>query len=242
MKASRRATLSEDERLHALGRLLTGSDIPMRLRIAGIIVLLYAQPLTRVVRLTIDDVLHDGETTLLRLGEPASPIPAPVASLLQEYIAGRANIPTATNPASRWLFPGRRAGQPCRPDHLSALLGKAGVPASAARGAAIRQQLLEMPAPVVAGALATTTKPPPVSSTKPAVNGADTPPEITQGHYHARHPQHATVDYTSPSGTPDSGPPPASLVAGGAAGQRSTMRLRPKSATIRPARPAPRRS
>ena len=60
---------------------------------------------------------------------------------------------TATNPASRWLFPGRRAAQPCRPDHLSALLGKAGVPASAARGAAIRQQLLEMPAPVVAGAL-----------------------------------------------------------------------------------------
>ena len=79
---------------------------------------------------------------------------------------------------------------------------------------------------------ATTTKPPPVSSTKPAVNGADTPPEITQGHCHARHPQHATVDYAIPSGTPDSGPPLASLVAGGAAGQRSTMRSRPKSATM----------
>jgi integrase len=151
--SSSQATLSEDERLDALGRLLTGSDIPMRLRIASIIVPLYAQPLTRVVRLTIDDVLHDGETTLLRLGEPASPIPAPVASLLQEYIASRANMTTATNPASRWLFPGRRAGQPCRPDHLSPLLGKVGVPASAARGAAIRQQLLEMPAPVVADAL-----------------------------------------------------------------------------------------
>ena len=88
MKASRRAALREDERLDALRRLLTSPDIPMRLRIAGIIVLLYAQPLTRVVRLTIDDVLHDGGTVLLRLGEPASPIPAPVASLLQEYIAG----------------------------------------------------------------------------------------------------------------------------------------------------------
>jgi integrase len=153
MKVSRRAALSEDERLDALGRLLTGSGIPMRLRAAGIIVLLYAQPLTRVVRLTVDDVLHDGETVLLRLGEPASPIPAPVASLLQEYIASRANMTTATNPASRWLFPGRRAGQPCRPDHLSALLGKIGVPAAAARGAAIRQQLLEMPAPVIADAL-----------------------------------------------------------------------------------------
>ncbi|MGW3563945.1 hypothetical protein ACWDSL_08630 [Streptomyces sp. NPDC000941] len=60
---------------------------------------------------------------------------------------------TATNPASRWLFPSRRAGQPFRPDHLSALLNKVGVTAAAARGAAIRQQLLEIPAPVVADAL-----------------------------------------------------------------------------------------
>ncbi|GGV54555.1 hypothetical protein GCM10010293_68520 [Streptomyces griseoflavus] len=60
---------------------------------------------------------------------------------------------TATNPASCWLFPGRRAGQPFRPDHLSALLSKVGVPAAAARGAAIRQQLLELPGPVVADAL-----------------------------------------------------------------------------------------
>lgn len=40
-----------------------------------------------------------------------------------------------------------------RPDHLSALLNKIGLPAAAARGAAIRQQLLELPAPVVADAL-----------------------------------------------------------------------------------------
>ncbi|WP_326770700.1 hypothetical protein OG978_44090 (plasmid) [Streptomyces sp. NBC_01591] len=59
---------------------------------------------------------------------------------------------TATNPASRWLFPGRRTGQPLGSHHLSALLNKVGIP-TAARGAAIRQQLLELPAPVVADAL-----------------------------------------------------------------------------------------
>ncbi|MFC8717841.1 hypothetical protein [Kitasatospora sp. NPDC057198] len=59
---------------------------------------------------------------------------------------------TATNQASRRLFPGRRAGQPARPDHLSALLGEIGVPVAAARGAAVRQQLLELPAPAVADA------------------------------------------------------------------------------------------
>ncbi|MCX4792344.1 MULTISPECIES: hypothetical protein [unclassified Streptomyces] len=102
---------------------------------------------------SVDDVIRDGDTVLLRLGEPASPVPAPVAALLLEHIANRDNMNTATNPASHWLFPGRRAGQPARPDHLSALLGEIGVPAAAARGAAIRQQLLELPAPVVADAL-----------------------------------------------------------------------------------------
>ncbi|MFJ9530530.1 hypothetical protein [Streptomyces cyaneofuscatus] len=137
----------------ALGRLLTDADAPMRLRVAGVIVLLYAQPLTRIVQLTIDDVLHHGETTLLRLREPASPVPAPVTALLLAYIADRDNMNTATNQASRWLFPGRRAGRPARPDHLSALLSKIGIPAAAARGAAVRQQLLELPAPVVADAI-----------------------------------------------------------------------------------------
>lgn len=153
MKATRRAALSEDERLDVLGRLLTDQDIPKNLRVAGVIVLLYAQPITRIVRLTVDDVVHDGEAVLLRLGEPASPVPEPAASLLLECIADRDHMNTATNQASRWLFPGRRSGQPFRPDHLSALLNEIGVPVAAARGAAIRQQLLEMPAPVVADAL-----------------------------------------------------------------------------------------
>jgi integrase len=153
MKVSRRVAMSDDERLDALGRLLPDTETPMRLRVAGVIVLLYAQPVSRIVRLTLEDVIRDGDTVLLRLGESPSPIPEPVADLLLEHIAHRDNMNTATNPASRWLFPGRRAGQPFRPDHLSALLNEIGIPAAAARGAAIRQQLLDMPAPVVADAL-----------------------------------------------------------------------------------------
>ncbi|MCQ8194324.1 hypothetical protein [Streptomyces rugosispiralis] len=78
MKDSRWAALSEDERLDALGRLLTDAEIPMRLRAAGVIVLLYAQPVSRIVRLSVDDVIRDDDAVLLRLGEPASPVPAPV--------------------------------------------------------------------------------------------------------------------------------------------------------------------
>jgi hypothetical protein len=48
---------------------------------------------------------------------------------------------------------GRRTGQPLGPNHLSALLNKVGIPIVAARGTTIRQQLLELPAPIVADAL-----------------------------------------------------------------------------------------
>lgn len=60
---------------------------------------------------------------------------------------------TATNPASRWLFPGSRTGRPLGSNHLSALLNKADIPIAAVRGAAVWQQLLELLAPVVADAL-----------------------------------------------------------------------------------------
>ena len=60
---------------------------------------------------------------------------------------------TATNRDSRWRFPGRRAGQPMCPDTLAALVNDLGIPTVASRASAIRQHVLEMPAPVVADAL-----------------------------------------------------------------------------------------
>lgn len=145
--------LSQHERVDLLGRVLTDHDLPLRPRVAAAIVLLYAQPLSRVVRLTIDDVIHDDDQALLRLGEPPSPVPTPIAELLLSWIPNRDNMNTATNRDSRWLFPGRRAGQPMHPDALSALVNDLGIPTIASRVAAIREHVLEMPAPVVADAL-----------------------------------------------------------------------------------------
>lgn len=150
----RRATpIPQPERLELIGCLLTDPDLPLRTRVAGVIVLLYAQPLSRVVRLTLDDIGHSNDQTLLRLGEPPSPVPEPLAELLHRWISSRDNMNTATNHASRWLFPGRRAGQPMHPDALAALINGIGIPTIAGRTAAIRQHVLEMPAPVVAEAL-----------------------------------------------------------------------------------------
>lgn len=147
------APMPQSERIALLGQLLAGHELPLRSRTAAVIVLLYAQRVSRIVRLTVEDVIPDGNQVLLRLGEPPSPVPAPFARLLLAWINERDNMNTATNPGSRWLFPGRRAGQPMHPESLARLINKLGVPTRTSRTAAIRQHLLEMPAPVVADAL-----------------------------------------------------------------------------------------
>ncbi|GAA2062964.1 hypothetical protein GCM10009839_87760 [Catenulispora yoronensis] len=69
--------LGQQQRLSILGQLLTSEDKALRTRVAGSIVLLYAQPLTRVVRLTLDDVIQGDDQLLLRLGETPTQSPHP---------------------------------------------------------------------------------------------------------------------------------------------------------------------
>jgi hypothetical protein len=60
---------------------------------------------------------------------------------------------TATNPNARWLFPGRRAGQPLRPETVGKLDANNGIPSFTGRVVRLRQLVLQGPAPVVADAL-----------------------------------------------------------------------------------------
>jgi integrase len=151
-KADQTAPLPEPERLAQIGRLLTDDEVPLRSRVAGLIFLLYAQPMSRIVRLGLDDVLNEDGQVLLRLGTPPTPVPEPVAELLLRWVEARGNMNTATNRGSTWLFPGRRAGQPMHPRSMTDLVNEIGITV-AGRAAAIRQHILETPAPVVADAL-----------------------------------------------------------------------------------------
>ena len=73
-------------------------------------------------------------------------------------------------------------------DALAALVNNLGIPAVAGRASAIRQHVLEMPAPVVADALGYH----PVTTAKLATQAAGTwsryAPEVTCGHRPARTP------------------------------------------------------
>ncbi|GGQ93624.1 hypothetical protein GCM10010267_65480 [Streptomyces griseorubens] len=64
------APLHQHRRLAILRRALNDDSLPLRARVAAALVLLYAQPVNRIVRLTVDDVLDDGATVAVRLGDP----------------------------------------------------------------------------------------------------------------------------------------------------------------------------
>jgi hypothetical protein len=150
----RAAPITQHRRLELLGQLLTDEDRPLRSRVAACLMLLFAQPATRIVRLTIDDITRTADGgVFIRFGEPPTPVPEPFATLLLQATTQRDNLQTATNPRARWLFPGRRAGQPLHASHLAELVRDLGIPALAGRTAALRQLVLQVPAPVVAQAL-----------------------------------------------------------------------------------------
>ncbi|MFJ2595099.1 hypothetical protein [Streptomyces erythrochromogenes] len=148
------APISQHHRIALIRKIMTSDDLPLMERIAAALILLYAQPVRRLVRLTVHDVQRDGDQVALLLGDPPTPVPEPFAELLFGYIRdGRPNRPGGTLPASDWLFPGRRAGQPVDPATLGKRLTAAGVPTLNGRTATLRQLVLQAPPSVVAGML-----------------------------------------------------------------------------------------
>jgi hypothetical protein len=83
----------------------------------------------------------------IRLGDPPTPVPEPFADLLRRLAA------QAHDNEHGWLFPGRLAGQPITYRTLSHQLRQLEFPLIDARVSALRQLVLQVPAPVVADAL-----------------------------------------------------------------------------------------
>ncbi|HEX9354797.1 MAG TPA: hypothetical protein VF933_13405 [Streptosporangiaceae bacterium] len=147
------ASLSQQRRLELIRRAVTDERAPLRARVAACLVLLYAQPVTRLLRLTVDDVIQADGEILIRLGDPPAPVPEPFAAMLIELTLSRENMHTATNPSARWIFPGQRAGQPLNAGTLREQLNQLGLHPGIARPAALRQLVLQAPAPVIAQSL-----------------------------------------------------------------------------------------
>jgi len=102
-------SLTQDQRLAWLNELLTGSSESLQYRVAGTLLLLYAQPLVRVAALPTSAVTVADRAVTITLAKHAAPVPDPFAGLLREHLARRPNLRTGST-TSPWLFPGTRAG------------------------------------------------------------------------------------------------------------------------------------
>lgn len=142
--------VSARERHAALRRLLRDETLAASDRAAGLLVLLFAQPPSRIVRLTTGDVhSHDGTLTL-RLGPTPAQLPEPLAELVGRLIEQRTGRRSVAAPIEEpgWLFPGGRPGQPMTPGRLTTRLRAVGVPVRAARNTALIDIAAELPTKV----------------------------------------------------------------------------------------------
>src|SRR5690606_11835056 len=80
--------ITQQQRLDLLRRLAVDDTIALPARVIGSLVLLYAQPLSRIRTLTVDDITTDDHSEVhIGLGPPPSPVPQPIAEVLLQLCA-----------------------------------------------------------------------------------------------------------------------------------------------------------
>ena len=151
-------SLSQDQRLAWIHELLTGTSESLPYRVAGILLLLYAQPLVKVVTLPTS-VIDDADSGMsITLGQHSTDVPEPFASLLREHLVSRPNLRTGAGPDSPWLFPSTLAGRHLHPNTVMDRLRDLGVNLLGARNRAIGELVMESPPSLVAEALGYSTQ------------------------------------------------------------------------------------
>jgi hypothetical protein len=140
-----------EKRWHDARRLLNDDTLATADRVAGLLLLLYAQRIATITQLTVDDVHDDGRTVAMVFGRVPVALPEPLAVLVRELVATRkgSNIITAPN-AKPWLFPGRRPGHPLGDDRLGLRLQRIGLKPRQDRSTALFALATELPAAVLA--------------------------------------------------------------------------------------------
>ena len=120
-------------------------------RVAGLLVLLYAQRAARISRLTLAHVQQSGDGVRLHLGARPVVLPEPLAGLVLDLVANRRGHATLGDQGtSPWLFPGEQPGRPMSASRVTERLRDLGIHAGPARSSALFQLATELPAAVIA--------------------------------------------------------------------------------------------
>jgi hypothetical protein len=149
--ARRTGPYDTERRWASARRLLHDATLQLPDRVAGLLVLLYAQPTTDIATLTVADVHDNGTEVTLTLGTEPIILPEPLAGLMRQHLATRRGHPAIGQPGTvPWPFPGGRPGHPLSGDRLGGRLRNIGLHPGADRATALFALAAELPAAVLA--------------------------------------------------------------------------------------------
>jgi integrase len=144
------ARVTDPEDRWALARRLVNDDtLDEPDRFAAALVVLYAQPLSRIVTLTPADITAADSGIYVTLGADRIQLPASLADIARRLPRTRRNG-VADQLSSRWLFPSGRAGQHIGAAALGNRLRAIGVEPRSMRLAALYQLTGEIPPALLA--------------------------------------------------------------------------------------------
>ncbi|MEZ0090408.1 hypothetical protein [Streptacidiphilus sp. EB129] len=138
--------IAQDQRWALVRRLVHDDQLDTVDRAAGLLLLLFAQPPSRITQLTTDQVTDHGDKVTLALGPAPADLPAPLDDLIRQLVQrrqGHAVTIPITEP--KWLFPGGYPGQPLAPHHLGNRLRAIGIRPRVARNTALMDIASELP-------------------------------------------------------------------------------------------------
>jgi len=140
-------TQIEDDHRWALVRTLLHDDShAIEDRVAGLLVLLYGQPLARIARLTRDQITLTPNRAQLVLGTTPLELPAPLNELARQILGrrhGHAAVGRTDN--HRWVFPGGAPAQPISTSRLRARLATLGIHGRSGRNTALMDLAAKIP-------------------------------------------------------------------------------------------------
>jgi len=143
-----------DQRWAIVARLLHDDTLQPTDRVAGCLLLLYGQQLSRIAAMTIDQVIDRDGTIVIRFGHDDVAIPEPLAAAVTELIrVGRTYVGVGSPTVTHWLFPGLLPGRPITASRLGDRLRRLGIDARAGRRSSLIHLAAHLPAAVLADLL-----------------------------------------------------------------------------------------
>jgi hypothetical protein len=145
------APIDTETRWERARLLLHDDTIDTEVRVAGLLVLLYAQQPATISRLTLGHLQIDPDGTRLCLGREPVVLPEPLAGLVRDLASNRRGHAVIGTPGtSPWLFPGGQPGRPISAMHLAERLRDLGLRPAQSRSTALFHLATELPAAILA--------------------------------------------------------------------------------------------